>query len=94
MQSGRYDQAHLSSRELERQPRAGSDMNLCSVHRRSEPTPLASLSEVLIVTAETSCQVGRRTENNRATVHCGLKGAGAASQQRAGPEQQFVYPEI
>lgn len=30
--------------------------------RRSEPTPLLFPSEVLIVTAATSCQVGRRTE--------------------------------
>lgn len=51
------NQAHLSSRERERHPRAGSDMNLCSVHRRSELTPLPSPSEVLIVTAERAAKL-------------------------------------
>lgn len=33
-------------------------------------------------------------QESRATVHCGSRGRGAASRRRAGPERQFVYPEI
>lgn len=57
--------------------------------RRSELTPLPLPSEVLIVTAELSCQVGRRTER-LCTADGG--GRGAASRRRAGPDRQFVDP--
>lgn len=54
--------------------------------RRSELTPLPLPSEVLIVTAELSCQVGRRTERL-----CAAEGGGAGSSQ---PAEGWARPPV
>ena len=81
--------------ELRRYSRAGSDTNslLGAPSDQRELSSLSFPSEVLIVTAETSCQVGSGAERQSG---CALRqeGAGSASRRRAGPERWFVYPEI
>lgn len=81
--------------ELRRYSRAGSDTNslLGEPGDQRELSSLSFPSEVLIVTAEMSCQVGSGAERQSG---CALRqeGAGSASRRRAGPERRFVYPEI
>ena len=81
--------------ELGRYSRAGSDTNslLGAPGDQRELSSLSFPSEVLIVTAETSCQLGSGAERQSG---CALRqeGAGSASRRRAGPERGFAYPEI